>query len=121
MAGNSTFALDYDRRLALSARTRIGARFDWSTAIEGGTVNLTSIAWAHTIAGTNTATASYQALGTGSRFTVVGATPASDAILLSAGMGASYDNGFGVSGELNGSLAANTRSYGASVRLGYAW
>ena len=121
-AGSEMYALTYDPRVALNARTEIGARFDWSTEFEGGSVMLTSsVAWAHTFAGANTATASYSALGAGSEFTVSGATPSRDAVLLAAGIGVELDSGFDIGSELNASIASNARSYGASVRLGYSW
>lgn len=122
VAGTDTFALAYEERLALAARTEIGARFDWSTAIDSGMfIATSSIAWAHDLSGADPVTASFQALGDGSSFAVNGAQPAGDSILLAAGIGVELNSGLGVSGSVNAALSSNSSTYGASVNIGYSW
>ncbi len=121
ISGSSTFALAYDRQVSLSARTEVGAKFNWSTDVEAGKITLrSSVAWTHAYGTAGTTNASFQVLP-GSGFTVTGAAPDADAILLTAGASMDLNNGFLLSGSLDTSLAFNARRYGASMHLGHSW
>jgi uncharacterized protein with beta-barrel porin domain len=121
-AGASTFALAYEAQTVVTARTEIGARINFVTELDDGTslALRAGAGWAHDY-GTNTGIrAGFQALP-GSSFTINGATPGRDSLLLSAGAEIGLDNGFSLAGSLNGEFAQNSRSYGGTVKLGYRW
>ena len=121
LSGVNTFALDYAGQISLTARTEIGVKFHAGKDFDGGRISLNGgAAWAHTFWGDNTANASFQMLP-GSTFTVAGATPAADHLLLSGGLGAQFDNGFSVGGSVGADLALNAHTYKASVRMGYTF
>jgi len=121
-SGASTWALDYDASLALSLRTEIGGRIDWSADLDdGGTLDLyASAAWAHDIRSGYDSVASFQ-LASGSPFTTSGATPAADSLLASAGAELTTGSGVAVGGSVQAKASENALSYGATASLSYHW
>ncbi|MDR3475666.1 MAG: ice-binding family protein [Devosia sp.] len=120
-SGNSTFALSYDGQVVLTARTEVGARFDWTTDFDNGTLGLhASAAWAHDYWSGASITASFLELP-GSTFAVNGATPAADSLLVSAGVDLGLRSGLTLAALVNGGFARNAQTYGGSLHLGYTW
>lgn len=119
VSGSDIFALSYEANTSLTARTEVGVKLNAGHDFDGGRVSFDSgVAWAHTFGTANTTEASFQALP-GSSFTTNGATAAADLMLLSVGLGVEFDNGVTMGGSAGAQLAANSRTYKASLRLGY--
>jgi uncharacterized protein with beta-barrel porin domain len=121
-SGSSIFALAYDARTTTTARTELGAWFDWSNPVDyGTTVSLRArAAWAHDYWSAPNITAMFVALP-GSRFTVTGATPASDSLLASAGAEIGFWNGFSLAAWFDGEFAEHWQKYAGTARLRYTW
>jgi uncharacterized protein with beta-barrel porin domain len=121
-AGSNVFALDYASHLDLSARTEVGLRVRASSDFDGGRLSAEgALAWAHSYAGGAAAMASFQVLPDSPSFEVMGAIPAADMLLASAGITADFDDGLSLGGTLGTNVAANAQTYRASVRLGYSY
>lgn len=121
VSGSNLFALNYAGQTDLSARTEVGVKLHSASDFEGGQLRFGgSVAWAHTFLGNSTAQASFQALP-GSSFTVTGASPAADQLLVSAGLDADLDSGVSLGGTLGAAFAMNAQRYQGSLHLGYAF
>lgn len=121
VAGVSTFALDYKERTATALRTELGVGAEWSVPFDGGTVALRMRgAWAHDFGTNNEIDAAFQAIA-GSDFTIEGATPERDSLLVSAGLGIGLESGMFVSGSAGGKLATDAQVYSGNVKVGYTW
>jgi uncharacterized protein with beta-barrel porin domain len=57
----------------------------------------------------------------GANFTVIGAAPASDLLLASAGAEISFANGFSLAAWFDGEFADNAQRYAGTGRLRYTW
>ncbi|WP_417310815.1 ice-binding family protein [Devosia sp.] len=121
-SGSSIFALDYEANLAANLRTEIGTRVDWSTDLQSGdTVTLyASAAWAHEVRTGDDVTATFQAMP-GAPFTIAGATPAADSILVEAGAEVLLTTGLALTGTIEAGLSSNAVSYGATGGVNYSW
>jgi outer membrane autotransporter protein len=121
-SGSSIFALAFDARTTTTARTELGAWFDWSTPVDYGTtlVLRTRAAWAHDFWSAPNITAMFEALP-GSSFTVTGAAPASDLLLASAGAEIWFRNGFSLAAWFDGEFAEHSQKYAGTGRLRYTW
>ena len=121
-SGSSIFALTYDARTTNTARTELGARFDWSMPINYDTVVglRARAAWAHDYWSSPSVTATFQALP-GASFTEFGAAPARDLFLASAGGEISYRNGFSFAAWFDGEFAGQSQKYAGTGRLRYTW
>ena len=121
-SGASTFALSYDGHTTTTARTEIGARVEHTFALNQD-ANLSvraGAAWAHDYWSETEIDASFQALPR-SHFTIRGAEPATNSLLLSAGAEVSFVNGFAVGGSLDGQFADGSQSYAGTAELSYRW
>jgi len=117
------FALHYDANTTLTARTEIGARIEGTVPMDDGSA-LTlrgRLAWAHDFWSDNTMTAGFPSLIGSPNFTVQGATPASDSLLVSAGAEFRLGNGFGIGGWFDGEFADGSQTYSGTGRVSYAW
>ncbi|MET0530176.1 MAG: ice-binding family protein [Microvirga sp.] len=123
VSGASTYALSYAAQTMYSVQTELGLRADWTVVVGDATeVELhAGAAWQHDFLMGNSVDAYFLALGTGSTFTVVGATPAADALLLNAGAAIALDNDFVLAGSLDGAFAENAVAYGGSLTLSHSW
>ena len=121
-SGSSIFALSYDARTTTTARTELGARFDWSMPITyDATLALRArAAWAHDYWSSPSVTATFQALP-GASFTEFGAYPARDLMLASAGAEIWYRNGFSLAAWFDGEFAGQSQKYAGTGRLRYTW
>ncbi|MFH1517275.1 MAG: ice-binding family protein, partial [Pseudomonadota bacterium] len=122
VAGASTFALDYAARTATSLRSELGAEVQWSDTFNEDTTLVLRLrgAWAHELSSNTAVNASFRRLA-GTSFTVDGAKPHRDSLLLSAGAEVRMRDGFYVAGSLNGAFVSNAYSYGGAIKLGYTW
>jgi outer membrane autotransporter protein len=120
--GDSIFALAYEARTTVSARTQLGVRVDKIVAIDGAaTLRLRArAAWAHDTSPAPRLTAAFQAVP-GSTFTLAGASPARNALLLSAGPEISFTNGFSVAASLDAETAQGAHAYGGRGELRWTW
>lgn len=121
VSGASTFALGYEDQLEMAGRVEIGARADWSTDIDAGTLSAyASLAVAHQFSTGNTKQAYFLALP-GASFTVSGAEADATAVLMSVGTELRLDSGWSLSGGIDAALSENTQSYSGNARLGFKW
>ena len=121
VSGASTFALGYEDRLELAGRIEIGARADWTTELEAGSLTaFTSLSLAHQLTSDNTVDAYFLALP-GSRFQVRGAEAHANSVLASAGLEMQFDRGLSLSGGVDGSWSGNALSYSGYARVGHRW
>jgi uncharacterized protein with beta-barrel porin domain len=119
----SAFALTYDARTITTFRTELGAWLDWSSPITHQTalVFRTRAAWAHDEWSSPSINARFQSLPGSASFTVFGAEPASDLLLVSAGAELLFRNGFSIAARFDGEFAEGSRKYAGSGRLRYTW
>jgi uncharacterized protein with beta-barrel porin domain len=111
-SGLPTFALAYDARTTTTTRTEVGTWLDWSTPVSSGmALGLRGRgAWAHDNWSQPNITASFVALP-GSRFTVTGATPATDLALASAAAELWFTKQFSIGTRFDGEFAASSTKY----------
>lgn len=120
-SGSNGFALAYDKRWETQTRSELGARFDRAIFVQDGRLTLHGrTAWAHNYSETNIASATFLSLP-GASFTVNGARPDADSLLMSAGAEFSWRNGFALAGTFEGEFASNTESYAGKGTLRYRW
>jgi uncharacterized protein with beta-barrel porin domain len=121
-SGSSIFALAYDAQTTTTARTELGAWLDWNIPVDYGTTLTlrTRAAWAHDYWSASNMTAMFEALP-GSSFTVTGAAPASDSLLVSAGAEVWLSHGWSLSAWFDGEFADGAQKYGGTGRVRYVW
>lgn len=120
-SGSNAFALAYAGRTDTQTRTEIGARFDYAMPVQDALLTLRGrAAWAHDFADDLIANPTFLTLP-GASFTVNGATPDADSLLISAGAELSLRNGFSLAGSFEGQFSGNTESYAGKGALRYRW
>lgn len=122
-SGSPDFALDYESNTAFNARTEVGARFEHMFELEeGASLALRSrIAWAHDFWSGLDREATFQALPGSSSFTVSGAEPPADSLLLSAGAEIALANGISLAGWIDTEFAKGSETYSGNARVSYTW
>lgn len=122
VSGSPAFALAYEARATTTFRTELGLWYDKSYTVNRGSALtlFARTAWAHDTFSDPSIVASFQALP-GSRFTVTGATPVRDSLLLTGGAELSMKNGWAVMAKLDSELAQRSQTYTGTARLRYAW
>ena len=120
--GVSVLALDYDAQTTTTIRTELGARIKWTIPIhDDASVALRArAAWAHDFRSEQRIDTAFQALP-GSTFTVNGAEPARNSLLLSTSAEISFNSGFALAGSFEGEFAENSQTYRGTARLSYRW
>jgi uncharacterized protein with beta-barrel porin domain len=78
------------------------------------------LAWVHEKTDAPAATASFQTLP-GSSFTVIGAQPSPDRLLISTGAEMRFLNGFAVAAKLDGEFAEKSQTYVGTATIRYQW
>ncbi|MDX6805204.1 ice-binding family protein [Terrihabitans rhizophilus] len=121
-AGSSVFALRFEEQTTTNVHTelgfKVGHRF---TLSDRSSLTLRGkVAWAHDEWSDISIDAGFIALP-GSEFTVNGAEPAQDAVLLSAGAEIGLGGGFSAAALFDSRLAEESQAYSGSARLTYAW
>jgi uncharacterized protein with beta-barrel porin domain len=123
VSGSSAFALSYDPRTTTTVRTELGAWLDWTGPIDHyrAVVLRTRVAWAHDEWSGPSINARFQSLPGSATFTVVGAEPASDLLLVSTGAEFVFRNGFSIGARFDGEFAERSQKYAGTGRLRYTW
>lgn len=120
-SGGNTFALSYAGRTDTQTRSEFGARFDYAMPIQAALLTLRGrAAWAHDYDTDRIANAGFLALP-GTAFTVYGARPDANSLLLSAGAEFAFLNGFSIAGSFEGEFSGNTESYAGKGAVRYRW
>ena len=120
-SGNNTFALAYTGRTDTQTRSELGARFDHAMPLQDALLTLRGrAAWAHDYDNNNVANAAFMTLP-GAAFTVGGARPDADSLLVSAGAELAMLNGFSIAGSFEGEFSGNTQSYAGKGAIRYRW
>ena len=120
-SGANTFALSYAGRTDTQTRTELGARFDHALPLQDALLTLRGrAAWSHDFDTDRIANPTFLALP-GAAFTVNGARPDADSLLVSAGAELGFCNGFSIAGSFEGEFSGNTQSYAGKGALRYRW
>ncbi|MCP8940544.1 autotransporter domain-containing protein [Alsobacter sp. SYSU M60028] len=115
------FGLSFLSHHGDATRAELGARYDFSAPLAAATLTLRArAAYAHDWVKTPSVDASFQALP-GSGFTTLGATPARDLALLSAGAELAFANGVAVFGKMEGEFSNKGNSWFGSAGVKYVW
>jgi len=117
-SGSSQFALSYASQDVTATRGELGLRFDW--ALTGLMTLRAKTAWAHDWNTERAATATFQQLP-GATFTVDGAEPAADALLVSAGSKLDLGHGWSLAANFDGEFSRTTESYAGRGTVRYTW
>lgn len=117
------FALDHESNTATTVRTELGARMEQTFALQdGASLTLRSrIAWAHDFWYNRNNSATFQSLPGSSSFTVPGAEPATDSLLLSAGMEIGFSNAISLAGWFDSEFAEGSETYSGNAKVSYTW
>jgi autotransporter-associated beta strand protein len=120
-AGADTFALSYDSKNLTATRAELGLRTNKTFFLDDKLVTLRSrVAWAHDFDTDRNVTATFQALP-GATFVTSGAERAADALLTSASAEMKFNNGWTLSGTIDGEFSKSTQSYAGRGAVRYAW
>ncbi|WP_171026268.1 autotransporter domain-containing protein [Mesorhizobium comanense] len=120
-AGADTFALSYDSKNLTATRAELGLRTNKSFFLDDKMVTLRGrVAWAHDFDTDRNVTATFQALP-GATFVTSGAERAADALLTSASAEMKFNNGWTLSGTIDGEFSKTTHSYAGRGAVRYAW
>ena len=120
-SGANTFALSYSGHADTQTRSELGARFDYTMQMQESLLTLRGrAAWAHDYSDDRIANAGFLALP-GTAFSVYGASPDANALLVSAGVELSLRNGLVLAGSFEGEFSDNTESYAGKGSMRYRW
>lgn len=119
---SGSFALSFAGRTDTQTRSELGARFAHVSMLsEQSQLTLNGrAAWAHDFDNGNGAQGLFQALP-GTAFTVLGAVPDDDALLLSGGAEIAWTNGVSFGGTFEGEFADNAQTYAGKGFLRVRW
>jgi outer membrane autotransporter protein len=122
VSGTGAFALDYDARSVTATRLELGAWFDRTFALDGGSMLTirTRAAYAHDHTTDNSLTAVFQSLPS-STFVVNGAATPDNLALLSAGAELRLAGNWTVAAKFDGEFASNAQTYTGTGSIRYAW
>ncbi len=121
VSGASLFALSNSAKSVTASRTELGLRTDKSYAMTNAILTLRGrAAWAHDFNTDRNITATFLTLP-GSAFVVNGATPATDAALVTASAETKWLNGFSLAATFEGEFSDVTRSYAGKGIVRYEW
>jgi uncharacterized protein with beta-barrel porin domain len=121
-SGSPTFALSYDAQTTTTYQTELGAWFDTTIAL-GNDASLSlwnRTAWAYDNWSGANLTAAFQSVP-GSTFSVIGATPAGDSVLVSAGAAIFLKNGISLAANFSAELSQGWQSYSGTAWLRYTF
>ncbi|MBX9846065.1 MAG: autotransporter domain-containing protein [Xanthobacteraceae bacterium] len=121
ISGSSQFALSYDARTSTATRTELGYWLDSTVPLaHGGTLSWRGrAAWANNT-GDRKAAATFQALP-GASFTVLGAEPPTNLMLLSAGTELQLSNGVSLGARFDGEVSTRAQTYSGTGTVRYVW
>jgi uncharacterized protein with beta-barrel porin domain len=120
--GSSAFALAYNAQTATTYQTELGAWFDEPIALgDLGNLSLWNrVAWVYDNWSDANMTAAFQSLP-GSTFTVMGAAPAGNSLLVSPGVGMFLRNGISLAANFTAELGQGWQIYGGTGTVRYSW
>ncbi len=119
--GANDFALDIARRDTTQSRTEAGVWVDKRMMVNDAMVTLRGrLAWVHEWMDAPTVIASFQTLPNSS-FSVVGASPAADRVLASAGAEVRLSREWSLSGRFDGEFAKGAQNYVGMTTVRYQW
>ncbi|UYN94288.1 MAG: autotransporter domain-containing protein [Enhydrobacter sp.] len=115
--------LTYQAQTATSVRSGIGAQFEASLRVGEDILfrPRLRLGWAHEFNTERTTTASLGTLLPSAAFTVRGATPAADALLVGAGFDLQLASMVRLYGQFDGDFAANAQSYSGTGGVRLIW
>ena len=121
-SGSPGFALNYDAKATLLARSELGFWLGRTIPLTDGTLlTLRSrLAWVHDFNNVRRITATFQTLP-GATFTIDGATPAQNIALASVIAELKFLNRVTVSAKFDGEFAGNLYSYSGTGKLKFEW
>jgi outer membrane autotransporter protein len=121
-SGAATFALSYSERAVTTTRFEFGGWADKRIALADGNalVLRARLAWAHDFNNDQTANAVFQTLP-GANFTVGGAVPVPDSLLVSAAAEYAMRNGWRIGGRFDGEFSSNRTSYAGTGTVRRTW
>jgi uncharacterized protein with beta-barrel porin domain len=120
--GSASFALAVDGRTADSIRSELGARFDHTSRVGGGTQTLRArVAWVHDYSDAPTIGATFTGLLASPTFPIIGAAPGRDAALLSGGAEFAFGNGMSFGARFDGELGPDAQSYAGTATFRRVW
>lgn len=120
--GAPDYALDFSARKATQARFEAGSWFDFRIPIDA-TATLSTrarAAWIYDMQSTTQIAASFQSLP-GSNFTVLGATPVTNAALVSAAAELKLRTGFSLSAKFDSEIGSRSTTLIGTGTLRYQW
>ncbi len=124
--GLNAFALNYAARTTTDTRSEFGARLDSQPLALGDPFGDATLvfrgraAWVHDFSPDRSAVASFQTLP-GSGFSVIGASTATDAALLSAGAELRLSSTMSIGAKFDGLFAGQTQIYAGTAVLRVTW
>ncbi len=120
-SGTDQFALSYSSRLPTTTRTELGLRLAKVLPTPNGAMKLNGrLAWARDSVSEAGATATFQSLP-GATFTVNGATPAPDGVLVSAGFDYYLGYGWSIAANFDGEFSGTTAIYTEKATIRNHW
>jgi outer membrane autotransporter protein len=121
-SGSSTYALAYNAQTTTTTRGELGSWVDKTYTLDRGNAFTLfgRAAWAHDWFSDPSVTAGFVSLP-GSIFTVIGAAPAHDSLLVSAGAQISFTNGISLLGRFDSEFSQHSQTYIGTAQLRYAF
>ncbi|CAN7688921.1 autotransporter domain-containing protein [Mesorhizobium sp. LjRoot246] len=121
-SGSGAFALDYGSDTTTATRVELGARLDRAIALDGGArLKLSGrAAWAINGSTGRNFSAGFQSLP-GTSFTIDGAEPDRNALLVDLGAEYNSSSGFFAAAAFRGEFSGNVESYSGKLKLGITW
>lgn len=115
--------LNVQAQTTTSVRSVLGAEFTTSFGADDGAIfrPRLRIGWAHEFSPYRTSTATFAALGPGVPFTIQGAQPATDALLVTAGLSVDLGRMVRVYAQFDGDFAGIARSFAGTGGVRLIW
>jgi autotransporter-associated beta strand protein len=121
LSGLAAFGLNYAGRNTDDVRSELGARVDHRVRLDNAQLILRGrAAWTHDYSTDRSIAALFQTMPVAG-FTVIGASPATDALLVSGGGELRFAGGWSVRAKFDGEFSNRTQSYGGSGGVRVAW
>lgn len=122
VSGLPTFALSYAERWALTGRTEVGLKYDWTTPIaDDATLALhAQAAWLHAFGSNTDMQAAFQLIPD-APFTVSGAAAPADSLLLSLSGDVDIGNNLTLGGMVESELSVARQTIGGNLTISRRW
>jgi uncharacterized protein with beta-barrel porin domain len=121
VSGSNQFALAFASQTTTNVRSELGLRGDKTFVVSEGTLTLRDrIAWAHDSNTNRSVSPTFQSLP-GASFSIQGARPAADGMLLTAGAEMKWKSGWALAAKFEGEFSRTTDSYAGQGTVKYTW